>query len=240
VLPILLAACGGGKSTGNTGTESITVIADFGTPVDSQRWTASDGWSNGGIFNNGWSASNAYIANNSLVLQLDDHCATPGVYSGKPYKSGEFASTSKYGYGKVSASMTAAKGSGLITSLFTYNAAPHDEIDVEILGSDTSKVQFNYFVNGIGGHEKIVELGFDAAVGRHIYAIDWNASGISWYVNGVLRHQVSGGALPSASGQIMVNLWPATGVDAWVGIFTYPGAPVFAYYNYIRHDSPAP
>jgi len=232
----LLTGCGGGQSDSPAPATASPVIANFSTSVDPAVWAASDGWSNGGMFNNGWAASNAYVAGNSLVLQLDDACVPVTLCSGKPYKSGEFASIAKYGYGKISASMTAAKGSGLVTSLFTYNAAPHDEIDIEILGNDTTKVQFNYFVNGVGGHEQVVNLGFDASLARHIYAIEWRAGGIYWYVDGVLVHQVTSGALPTNAGKVMVNLWPSIGVDAWTGAFTYPGTPVKAYYDYIRID----
>jgi len=219
-----------------TPTVSPAVVADFSTTIDPLIWGASDGWANGGMFNNGWSASNATIANGALTLQIDDVCTPYTLCSGKPYKSGEYASKAKYGYGTISASMTAASGLGVVTSLFTYNATPHDEIDIEILGKDTTKVQFNYFVNGVGGHETIVNLGFDAAAARHVYAIKWLAGSISWYVDGVLLHQVTGGTLPSAQGKVMANLWPAVGVDAWTGIFSYYAVPIKASYAYIRFD----
>lgn len=38
-----------------------------------------------------------------------------------------------------------------------------DEIDVEVLGKDTTKVQFNYYTNGTGNHEYLYDLGFDAS-----------------------------------------------------------------------------
>lgn len=231
VLP--MAGCGGGNGGGTS------VVADFSGKVDAADWVASDGYANGGAFNAGWSADNAYVAGGALVLQVDDECPDATACSGKPYKAGEFGSTASYGYGRVSARLQAAKGSGLVTSLFTYSDdASHDEIDVEILGQDTTQVQFNYFVNGVGGHEQIVDLGFDAAAARHTYAFEWWEGGIAWYVDGVLKHQVTGGDLPSHPGRIVVNLWPATGVDSWTGPFTYAGAPIKARYDYIRYDGP--
>ncbi|MFA6016132.1 MAG: family 16 glycosylhydrolase [Gallionellaceae bacterium] len=215
---------------------SSAVVADFSSTIDPAIWGVSDGWTNGGMFNNGWSANNAIIAAGLLTLQIDDQCSPYTLCSGKPYKSGEYSSKEKYGFGTITASMTAAAGLGVVTSLFTYNAAPHDEIDIEILGKDTTKVQFNYFVNGVGGHETVVDLGFDAAAAQHTYAINWQANSLSWYVDGVLKHQVTGGTLPSAPGQVMVNLWPATGVDAWTGIFSYYANPIKATYGYIRFD----
>ena len=61
-----------------------------------------------------------------------------------------------------------------MTSLFTYTGpaegTQHDEIDIEFLGNDTTKMQVNYYVNGVGGHEAIINLGFDAAASAHEYA----------------------------------------------------------------------
>lgn len=212
------------------------VLADFSSTIDPLVWRSSNGWTNGGMFNNGWASGNAVVSNGSLVLQLDNLCTPTTLCSGKPYKSGEYASNAKYGYGTYSASMSAAKGAGLVTSLFTYNATPHDEIDIEILGKDTTQVQFNYFVNGVGGHEKVVNLGFDASLARHTYTIIWLATGISWYVDGVLKHQVVSGVLPTAPGQFMANLWPAIGVDTWTGVFSYSATPIKAYYDYLRYE----
>ena len=42
---------------------------------------------------------------------------------------------------------------------------PWDEIDFEFLGYDTTKVQLNYYTDGVGGHEYMLDLGFDAYEG---------------------------------------------------------------------------
>lgn len=33
----------------------------------------------------------------------------------------------------------------------------------------------------------------------------------------------------------MTNLWPGTGVDGWLGPFTYPGTPLTARYDWIKY-----
>ena len=38
--------------------------------------------------------------------------------------------------------------------------------DVEILGKDTTKLQTNYFTDGVGGHETVISLGFDASADK--------------------------------------------------------------------------
>lgn len=99
-------------------------------------------------------------------------------------------------------------------------------------------MQVNYFVNNVGGHEEMIDLGFDAALGYHNYAIVWSASSIKWYVDDQMVHMVSASSctpLPSVPGRIEVNLWAGTGVDSWLGPFTYPGTPIYANYAWIQY-----
>lgn len=208
---------------------------------DTARWHKADGWTNGNPFNVGWRADHITFANGFMILQLDT-ATCPSGCSGKPYAAGEYRTNDYYGYGKYETRFKAAKGSGLVTAFFTYtgpsNGTQHHEIDIEILGKDTTKMQTNYFVNGVGGHEQLIPLGFDAAAGYHNYAFVWTASKIEWYVDDVLVHTESAGAgqpLPSLPGRIMANMWAGTGVDSWLGPFTYPGTPLYAKYDWIQY-----
>jgi UDP-galactopyranose mutase len=60
------------------------------------------------------------------------------------------------------------------------------EIDIEFLGYDTTKVQFNYYTSGVGCHEYLYDLGFDASKAFHTYAFKWAKDSIKWYVDGKL------------------------------------------------------
>ena len=170
-----------------------------------------------------------------MTLTLDNATCPTGC-SGKPYASGEYRTLDVYGYGKFETRMKAAKGSGIVTSFFIYNQSPWHEIDVEILGKDTTQIQTNYFTDGVGGHETLLHLGFDASADFHNYAIVWSASSIKWYVDDVLIHTETGtrGPLPTVPGKVMVNLWPGTGVDSWLGPFSYSG-PLNAQYKWIQY-----
>lgn len=208
------------------------------------RWYKSDGWTNGNPFNVGWRADHVTFASSIMTLQLDTTTCTAGC-SGKPYASGEYRTNDFYGYGKFETRLKAASGSGLVTAFFTYagpsDGLQHDEIDVEILGKDTTQMQINYFVNGTGGHEVMIDLGFDASVAYHNYAIVWSASHIKWYVDDEMVYMVSASSctpLPSTPGRIMVNMWAGTGVDSWLGAFTYPGTPIYARYDWIQYFAP--
>ncbi|NED15018.1 glycoside hydrolase family 16 protein [Streptomyces sp. SID9124] len=204
-------------------------------------WSKSDGWSNGGMFNAGWRADHTWF-NGGVMGQNLDTANCPSGCSGKPYASGEYRTNDLYSYGRFEARLQAVKSSGTVTGFFTYtgpsDGQPWDEIDVEILGKNTTQMQTNYFTNGVGGHETLINLGFDASAGYHDYAIEWWDQGtINWFVDGKLVHQENGsrGPLPTRPMRIMANLWPATGVDSWTGPFTYPGAPLTARYDWVKY-----
>lgn len=203
---------------------------------DSTLFLKSDGYTNGGCFNNGWKADHVSFSNGNMILTLDNMSS-----SGKPYSSGEYKTKSLYGYGTLEARIKTASCEGIVAgSLFIYTGPTDgnqwDEIDIEFLGKDSTKMQTNYFTNGIGSHEATISLGFDASAAFHIYKIEWQSNSIRWFVDGVLVHTENGskGALPTTPGRIMANLWPGTGLDYWLGSFAYHG-PVCVYYDYIKY-----
>src|SRR3546814_5746693 len=58
---------------------------------------------------------------------------------------------------------------------------PHDEIDFEFLGKSPRQVQVNYYTAGKGGHETMIDLGFDASEDFHTYAFEWRPDSIRWF-----------------------------------------------------------
>jgi beta-glucanase (GH16 family) len=203
---------------------------------DNDRWFKADGWANGEPFLCGWRADHVLFEAGRVDLSITDRES-----NGRPYSGGEIRSVEAVPFGRVEGRLKAAKGSGVVTSLFTYTGPAegtvHDEVDIEILGKDTTKLQVNYFTEGVGGHEVVIPLGFDAAEGFHDYAFEWTATAIRWYVDGKLVHTEDGsrGPLPKTPGRVMANLWPGVGVDGWLGPFDYPGTPVTAQYERIGY-----
>lgn len=208
---------------------------------DPDEWQKADGWTNGDPFNNGWRANHVTFDNGIMTLQLDN-AGCPQACSSRPYASGEYRTNEFYGYGLLQGRFRAAQGDGTVSSLFFYTGSsdnnPWDEIDIEILGKDTNKMQINYVTNGVRaypGEAPMIDLGFDASQAFHDYAILWTENSISWYVDGKLVHTEDGsmGRLPSTPGKVMANLWPGIGVDSWLNPFRYSG-PVRAEYDWIR------
>src|SRR3546814_5031761 len=81
---------------------------------------------------------------------------------------------------------------------------PHDEIDFEFLGKSPRQVQVNYYTARKGGHETMIDLGFDASEDFHTYAFEWRPDSIRWFVDGRQVHEETGqrGPLPSTPGKI--------------------------------------
>jgi beta-glucanase (GH16 family) len=196
---------------------------------DTGAWNKAN-WANGSMFNCGWLPDQvAFDGDSTMTLYLDNTAS-----HGKSFSSGEYRTNEKFGYGYFEVRMKAAKANGIVSTFFLYTDKPWDEIDIEILGKDTTKVQFNYFVNGGGGHESLQNLGFDASVDFHTYAIEWRNGFIKWYVDGSPKHTVATARVPAHAMQIMMNLWPGIGVDGWLNAFSYK-APLNASYDYVRY-----
>lgn len=236
-----------------------TLFFDNMDYYDQSRWIKADGWSNGAPFNVGWRADHITHANSIMTITLDNQPCPDGC-SSKPYASGEYRTNDPtgqgneyYGYGCFEARLKAAAGSGVVTSFFTYNGpldtppsgnGKHNEIDIEILGKDTTKMQVNYFTNDIGGHEYMVDLGFDAAADFHDYAFQWTGIGVQWFVDGGLVYSVANtignptpNSTPANGGpqKILMNLWTCTD-PGWCDPFTYT-VPIRAQYDWVRYQT---
>lgn len=202
---------------------------------DVQNWQISDGWRNGdSFFGCHWSKNRVNFNSGVMELSLRANYSYSAPYT---YECAEYATGNFYGYGLYEVSMKPANVSGVISSFFTYtgpsfNGAPWDEIDIEFLGNDTTKIQFNYYTNGVGGNEIIHDLGFDASSSFNTYAFDWQEDYISWYVNGELVATATNN-IPSNPSKIMMNMWNTYGIDEWAG--RYGGADANASYEWVRY-----
>lgn len=199
-----------------------------------ETFEASDGWTNGDMFNVTWYKSNVTFNDGKMQLIIDND-ASPK--KGIPYSGGEFRSKDFYGYGLYEVSMKPIKNDGVVSSFFTYTGPsdgnPWDEIDIEFLGKDTTIVQFNYFTDGKGGHEFVYDLGYDASEEFHTYAFEWKEDSITWYVDGKAVHTAEK-RIPVTPSKIMANAWCGIGVDGWLNAFNDANVPLTAEYEWVR------
>lgn len=195
----------------------------------SPDWHIASGWSNGAPFDCIWSENCVKFENGVMKLIIDK------IVEGQ-YRGGEYRTNEMFGYGLYEVEMKAIKNKGVVSSFFTYTGPsdnnPWDEIDIEFLGKDTTKVQFNYYTDGVGGHEYMHQLGFDASEDFHRYAFKWEKDKITWYVDGEEVYSATEN-LPSTPGKIMMNAWNGIGVDGWLGKFD-GNVPLTAEYKSVK------
>lgn len=225
-----LAACNPEEPLKDSPLSGAT-LADF-TQGEAETFFASDGWDNGDVFNVTWSKKNLSYADNALKLSITESAST--AEGALPYLAGEARSYQYFGYGDYSVKMKPAKVTGTASTFFVCtgpydedeegNPNPHDEIDIEFLGNDTTKVQFNYFVNGTGGHEYMYDLGFDASAEYHEYGFRWAEDHIVWFVDNKPVYKVTAegdNKMPSTAGRILMNHWCGTEeAEGWMGEYS--------------------
>lgn len=221
---------------------------DFDT-LNEQQWIKGGDWcSIDPVFWNTWCQDHVDIISSTLRIRLDDRvCQTRTVCPfEQPYASGDLRSKGLYCYGRLEARVKATNVEGSITGFFIYSnhssdpeIIDSDEVDIEILGLDPTKMQTNYFTagKGAGEHEVKVDLDFDASQDFHTYSFEWKPDSITWYVDGKAIHTEDGSKnpLPTRPGQIIIRLSTAKGVGGWGGTFSYPGTPVYAEYDWMRY-----
>src|SRR5690606_10434610 len=163
-------------------------IDRFDGPHLDKRWFVSDGWSNGDWMENDWRKSQLSLTEEGLRITL----APAPEGSDKPFSSGELRTLEAFRYGYFEARMRLPRGAGLVSGAFTYagreDGRHSNEIDIEILGRSTNRMETTIHENNRATSKK-VSLPFDSADGFHSYGFDWQPGYVRWYVDGALVHE---------------------------------------------------
>lgn len=143
----------------------------------------------------------------------------------RDYTSAAICSSQRFLYGQFEAAIRPTNTPGVITGVFLHRNSPRQEIDIEFLGKDTTKMLVNVYYNpgsdgarfeyGYRGTPVLIELGFDASEDFHRYRIEWSATVIRWYVDDRLvyeRFNWEPTPIPQLPMQFHVNLWPSRSV----------------------------
>ena len=138
----------------------------------------------------------------------------------RDYTSAALSTRDRYRYGRFAADLMPAKVSGLVTGMFLHRNSPRQEIDIEFVGNDTTKMLVNVYFNpgdegtrleyGYRGTPALIELGFDAADAFHRYEIEWDPERVRWRVDGELvceREHWNPTPIPHLPMHFHINLW---------------------------------
>lgn len=158
---------------------------------------------------------NVLIHNNTLELVFSNETS-----SVRTFTSGALVSKEKFLYGRFKVELRSPNIDGLITGIFLHRNSPHQEIDIEFLGRDTTKMLINVYYNpgisgtkfeyGYRGTPVMIDLGFDASEEFHTYEIEWNKNSIKWFVDGMLIYERgiwSPTPIPNLPMEFNINLW---------------------------------
>lgn len=197
-------------------------------------WTIADYTFSHPHFDTDWSASQIALKN-GVQLSL-----SPNVKGTNNFLGASFRRETTSHYGRYEVVIQPARGEGVVTGFFTYTGpyygTRHDEIDIEFLGKDTTKLHVAWFVNGqLTNH--FIDLGFDAAERPRHYSFEWWPDKIRWFVENKLVFEITqdGAELPKVPGYLFANIWAASpSLDAWSGTPAL-GTSASAYVGMIRH-----
>lgn len=165
----------------------------------------------------------------------------------KPYKGAEIYSKQTYKYGRYEMRMQVAKGSGVLSTFFTYKPGSEvgntfwEEIDLEIFGkNNATQWQSNVIIGSnrpTTKTEGLHTMPYSMGDGYHTYVLEWTPSYIAWYVDGGQVRRITGGQFVTSltsNQDIRFNLWAANIAD-WVGPWNDSILPVYQFINYFEY-----
>lgn len=167
----------------------------------------------------------------------------------KNYKAAEVYSSQTWKYGKMEMRMRMAKGSGILSTFFTYkngseiSGAFWEEIDIEVFGKNNAQTfQSNIITNNPKKYsEQVHSPGFSMGDGYHTYTLEWTPSYVAWYLDGKEMRKTTGGQVTELTNpqSFRFNLWAAN-ITSWVGTFDTQVLPVYQFVNWIKYSAYTP
>lgn len=177
--------------------------------------------------------------------------ANPDTEGDRAYVSGEVRTVDAFVYGRFETRARFARGSGVVSSLFTFYdhwADPEleenwNELDIEFLGGHPESVSFNVIHFSEAGYKTMhpvsAPTAFEPSASFHDYRIDWLPDVVHFSVDGELIHSQTRFIedhlhLPS---KLMMNVWPVQdtpGLNDWAGRFEEASLGTAAQYDWVR------
>ncbi|MGC4089618.1 MAG: glycoside hydrolase family 16 protein [Polyangiaceae bacterium] len=257
-----LWACGSNSTTDSKGSGGASGMRaadsafkllwrdDFNS-VDSTRWQLMTHSWNGNLALFSASTVSAQDGLLSVALKPAPSGTVDSSGAAKQFLGAEVRSRDALTYGRVRARAKLASGSAVVSSLVTiYTPWPADnwnELDVECLGTDPSRVQFNAQVyTGPPTTPPVTTavsptqdphsqtLGFDASADFHVYTIEWTPDEAFFDVDGgntyAWTKHIDLMTLPQ---NVLLTIW-ASGSPAWAGAVSDATGQAVATYDWIE------
>jgi beta-glucanase (GH16 family) len=161
-----------------------------GTAIDASKWTMETGNLNVNNEKEYYQAANATVTNGNLVIT-----AKKESVGGQPYTSARMNTLNKFSaqYGRIEARIKLPLGAGLWPAFWMMGANINSvswpncgEIDIMEHVNADSTIYGTMHWNGGNGH---VQYGLNtktSAGDYHVYAVEWDAQSIRWYVDSTL------------------------------------------------------
>jgi endo-1,3-1,4-beta-glycanase ExoK len=162
----------------------------------------------------------------------------------KPYKGAEVYLLKSVLYGRVELRMRMIRGSGLVSTFFTYKDGSEktgttwEETDIEVLGkNDAKNWQSNLITeNPRKTSEQAYNVSTSLADDYHTYTLEWAPSYVSWYLDGTLVRKTEGGQAAELVNPetLRFNAWSSTSTG-WVGDLDESALPAYQFVNWIKY-----
>ena len=199
---------------------------DFtGTALDPARWTTCYDWNLNGCTNAGNHESEWYLPGQVAVgggrLSLTAvRRATPGsdgttypwtsgmVSTGRDSWFGTPRRTFTGGYFAASIQVPGDPGTFPAFWLMPDTRTTPPELDIAEFTGDASSVQMTVHWAGPGGADAHAQQRYgpvDFPAGFHVFAVDWEKTSLTWYVDGVVRNRVTEN-VPDVPMELLLNL----------------------------------
>lgn len=163
--------------------------------------------------------------------------------------SGEVYTTEGYQYGRFSARIQFAPGSGVVSSFFLWKDGSEadgvfwNELDFEKLEASCVVETNTIYGNPVGLHSKRHnELAADLCGSYHVYVYEWTPEYLSWKVDGVEIRRETGDVVQAYAQnttgkgmQLRFNVWP--GDKDFGGVFSDTILPVYQYIDWVEYAS---
>jgi len=185
-------------------------------------------------------------SSSGVVLGLALLLGVASTAHAKPYKGAEIYSSQSYRYGRLEVRMRMARGSGLLSTFFTYKTGSEvsgtfwEEIDIEVLGKDNAVAWQSNIITGQGTRatsEQVHTHTASLADAYHTYTLEWTPDAVVWKFDGAVVRQTMGGQAGDLTNpqSLRFNIWAANIAD-WVGAFDDSVLPQVQFVNFISYS----